>query len=150
MERPLTPKQQAFIVEYVKDYNGKEAAIRAGYSPKTAAITATKLLANDNVSKHLVSTSKQAVASITVDLITDGLAKIALDENESTRDRIRAYELLGKHLQMFTERLHIDTSNAKQLTDTERNQRIHALLNHARKEKSRTINGEAKLLNVES
>jgi phage terminase small subunit len=45
----LNPKQAAFCREYVTDCNGKQAAIRAGYAEKTAAITATKLLIISNV-----------------------------------------------------------------------------------------------------
>ncbi|MDP7651125.1 MAG: terminase small subunit [Rhodospirillales bacterium] len=33
----LTPKQQRFIDEYLTDLNATQAAIRAGYSKKTAA-----------------------------------------------------------------------------------------------------------------
>ena len=33
---PLTPKQQRFVAEYLKDLNATQAAIRAGYSAKTA------------------------------------------------------------------------------------------------------------------
>src|SRR5262245_39138560 len=36
MSRPLTPKQQRFIAEYLIDLNATQAAIRAGYSAKTA------------------------------------------------------------------------------------------------------------------
>ena len=43
-ERPLTNKQLAFCREYVKDSNGKQAAIRAGYSAKTAEVKASQLL----------------------------------------------------------------------------------------------------------
>lgn len=35
-ERRLTKKQQVFIYEYLKDFNATQAAIRAGYSKKTA------------------------------------------------------------------------------------------------------------------
>ena len=34
----MTPKQAAFVSEYVIDYNGAKAAERAGYSKKTAAV----------------------------------------------------------------------------------------------------------------
>lgn len=36
-ERVLTGKQRLFIIEYVKDFNARQAAIRAGYSENTAA-----------------------------------------------------------------------------------------------------------------
>jgi len=32
----MTPKRKAFVLEYIKDWNATQAAIRAGYSPKTA------------------------------------------------------------------------------------------------------------------
>jgi phage terminase small subunit len=34
----LTPKQARFVEEYIVDLNGKQAAMRAGYSPKTAEV----------------------------------------------------------------------------------------------------------------
>lgn len=45
----LNVKQLAFIREYPKDLNGKQAAIRAGYSAKTAEITASRLLSHVKV-----------------------------------------------------------------------------------------------------
>lgn len=42
----LTNKQRAFAAEYPKDWNATQAAIRAGYSPKTAKSAASRLLAN--------------------------------------------------------------------------------------------------------
>lgn len=40
----LTPKQERFCEEYLIDLNAKQAAIRAGYSPKTAENQASRLL----------------------------------------------------------------------------------------------------------
>lgn len=40
----LTPRQQAFTQEYLRDLNGAQAAIRAGYSAKTARAIAEKLM----------------------------------------------------------------------------------------------------------
>lgn len=40
----MTPKQQRFVEEYLVDLNGKQAAIRAGCSPKSAEVTASKWL----------------------------------------------------------------------------------------------------------
>ncbi len=45
----LTPKQQLFVEEYLKDLNGAQAAIRAGYSPNRAEQTASRLLTNGKV-----------------------------------------------------------------------------------------------------
>ena len=49
MKDKLTPKQKAFIKEYLIDRNGKQAAIRVGYSPATAENQASRLLSKDKV-----------------------------------------------------------------------------------------------------
>ncbi len=41
----LSPRRERFCQEYVKDLNGTQAAIRAGYSPKTATVKASQLFA---------------------------------------------------------------------------------------------------------
>ena len=45
----LNARQQLFVLEYLKDMNGKQAAIRAGYSEKTAESQASRLLTNVKV-----------------------------------------------------------------------------------------------------
>lgn len=49
----LTDKQKLFCKEYLVDLNGKQAAIRAGYSVKTANEQASRLLTNVNVQVYL-------------------------------------------------------------------------------------------------
>jgi phage terminase small subunit len=49
----LTPKQQRFAWEYMVDFNGTQAAIRAGYSAKTAQEQASRLLSNVMVSAEI-------------------------------------------------------------------------------------------------
>ena len=49
MRKLLTPRQQAFVNEYMVDLNATQAAIRAGYSVKTAEAQATRLLRNVDV-----------------------------------------------------------------------------------------------------
>lgn len=49
MASKLTAKQQQFVREYLIDFNATQAAIRAGYSEKTAAQTAARLLRNVKV-----------------------------------------------------------------------------------------------------
>lgn len=57
----LPPKRQRFVDEYVIDSNGTQAAIRAGYSAKTANEQATRLLANVSV-KAAVNEKLAAIA----------------------------------------------------------------------------------------
>ncbi len=49
----LTPKQQCFVEEYLIDLNATQAAIRAGYSEKTANEQGARLLANVSVSQTI-------------------------------------------------------------------------------------------------
>jgi phage terminase small subunit len=49
----LTAKQQRFCDEYLIDLNATQAAIRAGYSPKTAAQAAARLLTNVKVQEYI-------------------------------------------------------------------------------------------------
>lgn len=49
----LTLKQEMFCKEYIIDFNGNQAAIRAGYSQKSARSMASQLLTNLNVQHYL-------------------------------------------------------------------------------------------------
>jgi phage terminase small subunit len=42
----MTPRQQRFLDEYLVDLNATQAAIRAGYSTRTANEQGARLLAN--------------------------------------------------------------------------------------------------------
>jgi phage terminase small subunit len=42
----LTPKQARFVEEYALDHNGTQAAVRAGYAPGSARVSASRLLTN--------------------------------------------------------------------------------------------------------
>jgi phage terminase small subunit len=50
----LPPKQARFVEEYLTDFNGAQAAIRAGYSPKTARVQASKMLAKVSIREALL------------------------------------------------------------------------------------------------
>jgi phage terminase small subunit len=67
----MNPKQKRFCQEYCKDLNGTQAAIRAGYSPKTAESQASRLLRNDKVSSEIAKLLGTATdkASITLDAV---------------------------------------------------------------------------------
>lgn len=49
-ERPLTAQQELFVAEYLIDLKSRDAAIRAGYSPVSAASTATALMNDPRIS----------------------------------------------------------------------------------------------------
>lgn len=59
--KKLTPKQQRFVAEYLIDLNATQAAIRAGYSKKTADVQGPRLLGNVGVAQAIQSgRTKQA------------------------------------------------------------------------------------------
>ena len=49
----LTARQELFVHEYLRDMNATQAAIRAGFSEKSAAVQASRLLRNDNIQTTL-------------------------------------------------------------------------------------------------
>ncbi|ENJ8217110.1 TPA: terminase small subunit [Escherichia coli] len=63
----LTDKQELFAREYLKDLNGTQAAIRAGYSEKTANEQASRLLANVNVQKFVAELKAARVEQTGID-----------------------------------------------------------------------------------
>lgn len=74
----LTPKQQAFCQQYLVDLNGKKAAVRAGYSARTAEFQASKLLSLVKVQQFLQQLQAEARkrTDITKDEILAELANI--------------------------------------------------------------------------
>jgi hypothetical protein len=86
-------KQARFVAEYIKDLNGLQAAIRAGYSPKTAAMQASRLLTKDNVKSLIQDAQARSMqrAEITADDIKRVLKGQALaNPNDLTGWRIGA------------------------------------------------------------
>lgn len=49
----LSLKEKAFVAEYIRDFNGRQAAIRAGYSPRSAGVLASRLLKKVNVQRAI-------------------------------------------------------------------------------------------------
>lgn len=75
----LTPRQERFVEEYLVDMNGTQAAIRAGYSARTANEQASRLLANASVSEAVARAKAERSARIglTQDRVIEELAAIA-------------------------------------------------------------------------
>ena len=75
----LTPKQQVFATEYLIDLNATQAAIRAGYSGKTAESQASRLLRNVKVKERIqeLADKRAERTQITSDKVLEEIAKIA-------------------------------------------------------------------------
>nr|WP_278388419.1 terminase small subunit [Brucella intermedia] len=74
----LTPKQERFVAEYLIDLNATQAAIRAGYSEKTAQQQGSRLLLNVKVQEAIAKGQNKTAAKleITKERIVEELAKI--------------------------------------------------------------------------
>lgn len=62
----LTPRQAAFVHEYLIDLNGTQAAIRAGYSPATADVQASQLLGELNIAAAVAKGKAQRLARVNI------------------------------------------------------------------------------------
>lgn len=104
----MNTKQARFADEYVVDNNATQAAIRAGYSPDTAYSQGQRLLKHVEVARAIASKSQKVAGrlELTAELVLNGLMDIALN-GEREANRVRSFELLGKHLSLFTDRLEV-------------------------------------------
>ena len=79
-ELPLTVKQQLFVLEYLVDKNATQAAIRAGYSKRTANKIGPSLLVKVGIKEAIdAELEKQKTRiSFTADQVLEELARIGL------------------------------------------------------------------------
>lgn len=147
-EAGLTVRQQAFVDEYLRDLNATQAAIRAGYSARSAGVDGSQLLNNPRVAAAvaIAKAERSARTRLDADLVLHELAAIAFSDisefvswgprgvlirkslampDQARRaireikeqvgehgssvtiklhDKVRALELLGKHIALFPER----------------------------------------------
>ena len=114
----LTPKQEAFCNEFIKDLNITQAAMRAGYSPKHARNNAYTLTQDPAIVQRIAELKSEQTkrTKIEADDILRRLVRIA-EKTEQEGDynaAIRSLELLGKHQAMWTEKniTEMDVRNA--------------------------------------
>lgn len=132
MSKAVDARRENFCREYIIDYNGAQAAIRAGYSPKSAKQTASRLLTDADLLSRVRELQSEQVRrlAVTADSVVlrllevyercmqakpvltwDKEAKEYVESGQFTFDAkgaLGALELLGKHLAMFTDRAKIE------------------------------------------
>lgn len=114
----LTPKQQRFVDEYLIDLNATQSAIRAGYSPKTANEQGARLLVNVSISQAIEQSQaeRRKRTLVTQDDVIRGLLTEAewQGEGSSHSARVSAWTQLGKHLNMFNDKVQVEQSGSIQ------------------------------------
>ena len=117
----LTTKQQLFVDEYLVDLNATRAAIRAGYSEKTAEFQASRLLKNVKIEKALSIRMKarERRTAITHDKVLEDIERIKQNAMQLVPDKdgnmtmanhaaaLKAAELQGRHLGMFNYKIEV-------------------------------------------
>lgn len=132
----LNDKQERFCQEYIIDLKIGEAAIRAGYSEKTAYSIGSRLLKNVKIASRIEELQKKVTdkLELTQEWVLEHLKEVvakSMQEKEvekwdyeekqligtgeyvfDSRGANQALQLIGKHLGMFTEKLEIkDTTD---------------------------------------
>ena len=121
----LTPKQALFVKEYLIDLNATQAAIRAGYSNNRA-----DAMGHENLRKPVIASAIQAAMdarSLKVELTAADVLRdinaVKADAMRKTYDKegnevmanhtaaLKALELQGKHLKMFTDKIETTGAN---------------------------------------
>jgi phage terminase small subunit len=78
----LTPRQKRFVHEYLIDLNATHAAIRAGYSKKTADVQGPRLLGNVGVQTAIAAGKKKLTdkLDVTAERVVAEYAKLAYSD----------------------------------------------------------------------
>lgn len=126
LAQKLTKKERIFADEYVKTTNGTQSAITAGYSEKTASVTASKMLRKPKVRQYIDAImderSKDTIA--TADEVLEYLTRVVRGEEKdafgldvSVADKMKAAELLGKRHMLFTDKVKLSAEVEIDISD---------------------------------
>lgn len=121
-ERPLTPKRERFVAEFLLDLNAAAAARRAGYSPRTARQTGHRLLTKADIQAALTVAQQERAerVKVAVDDVLRKLVECGLKSDRRDAMTIRFVELLGKHLGMFSEQVEVTEQKVLVVPDVPR------------------------------
>lgn len=107
----MTDKQQLFVREYLIDFNATRAAIKAGYSAKTAYSIGAENLRKPEIKQAIESAINERSNNLlaTREQRKEFWTAIMNDDSTDLKHRLRASELLGKSEGDFTDRKEIRT-----------------------------------------
>ena len=117
----LTAKQELFVQEYLKDLNATQAAIRAGYSEKTAAETGYENLRKPQIAAEIEKRQQKIGEKneITVEWILEEMKdtyRLAKEMGEMSAAN-KSLEMLGRYKGMFNDKLKVDATITKKLEE---------------------------------
>ena len=123
----MTAKQQRFCDEYLIDLNATQAAIRAGYSAKTAGVIGNENLMKPYIAEYikkrmdekeseLIATQDEVLKYLTSvmrggekeERMVFGKDGVEVFEIKNQENQLRAAELLGKRYGLYTDRIEQD------------------------------------------
>lgn len=116
----LTVKQKRFVDEYLVDFNGTQAAIRAGYATRSAEVTAAKLLRNAKVQAEISRRQQdlQRRTEVSQDRVVKELARVAFS-NATNAVQVQPRTIVGADGKEIVIQAVVLTATAE-LTDEER------------------------------
>lgn len=119
LERVMPPLQLAFANEYIKDFNGSEAVIRAGSTTQYPNRMAYQWLNNPGVRACIDHLMLERTKAMKIDqgYVIEKLIR-TVDRAESDKQHasvLRGLELLAKHLGMFIERQEITGKDGEEI-----------------------------------
>lgn len=114
----MTPLMQRFVDEFMIDFNGVEAVLRAGYkvSRSNANRTAVELRKHPLVKAEIEArmAKKRAKSELTAEYLVDKIMKIIDDTEEGNpQAALRGIELAGKYLGIWRDRQEISGPDGK-------------------------------------
>lgn len=134
----MKEKQKRFCEEYLVDCNATQAAIRTGYSKKTARAVGQRLLTNVDIKKYIeqqlqklknekIADAQEVLEYLTsvmrgeqkeqVALLTGEGVQDLVQKDVSAKDRLKAAELIGKRYALFTEKVELQGETTVQIVD---------------------------------
>ena len=133
----LSARQELFCLEYIKDGNATQAAVRAGYSPKQANSTGARLYANVRIRARIdelmadlqqekIADAEEVLRYLTSVMRGEATEEVAVGTPIGTeiiakhiggREQVKAAELLAKRYGLLTENVKLTGGLPVQIVD---------------------------------
>ena len=107
----LEPKQKSFCEQYLVDNNATQAAIRAGYTERSASSMGYENLKKPKIQKYIseLKEARSLRTQVTADRILQELAKIGFaKKGVKPGDKLKALGMLGRHVGIFDNQPNLD------------------------------------------